>query len=188
MMGRKSAPKWGKLIDAADGLVYLQGFHETTLAEVAERSGVPLGNVYYYFKTKEELALAVIARRAAMYRNLAADWGRIHGHRNRIVAFVEYVEGQGEVLSQSGCPIGSLCQELQKAGGPLAERAAGLFSDMLKWLEKEFAGLGCGADSAGHAEHLVAALQGAALLSASFGDSGYIRREVARTKDWLAKL
>ena len=45
-----------RLIEAADKLVQLQGFSQTTLADIAKKADVPLGNVYYYFKTKEEIA------------------------------------------------------------------------------------------------------------------------------------
>jgi len=37
---------------------------ETSLADIAEAARVPVGSVYYYFsKTKEELAEAVVERR-----------------------------------------------------------------------------------------------------------------------------
>ncbi len=55
-----SADKRAELVAAATGLLHEQGFHRTTLADVAERASVPLGNVYYYFRTKEALAEAVI--------------------------------------------------------------------------------------------------------------------------------
>ena len=41
-------------------LLHEQGVQRTTLAEVAEHADVPAGNVYYYFKTKDELVAAVI--------------------------------------------------------------------------------------------------------------------------------
>ena len=41
-----------RLIEAADKLIYEQTFHTTTLADIAKLADVPLGNVYYYFKTK----------------------------------------------------------------------------------------------------------------------------------------
>ena len=43
-----------RLVQAADKLIYEQTFHTTTLANIAKLAEVPLGNVYYYFKTKED--------------------------------------------------------------------------------------------------------------------------------------
>jgi TetR/AcrR family transcriptional regulator, transcriptional repressor for nem operon len=56
-----AAEKRTELVRAATRLLHEQGFQRTTLADVAERASVPLGNVYYSFKTKEALAEAVIA-------------------------------------------------------------------------------------------------------------------------------
>jgi AcrR family transcriptional regulator len=42
-------------VESAKSLFYEQGVFPTTLAEVAERAEVPLGNVYCYFKTKEQI-------------------------------------------------------------------------------------------------------------------------------------
>jgi AcrR family transcriptional regulator len=40
------------LVLAAAELFWMRGFEASSLADIAEASGVPLGNVYYYFKTK----------------------------------------------------------------------------------------------------------------------------------------
>src|SRR5579883_46467 len=45
--------KRAELVRAAKQLLHAQGFQRTTLADVARVAKVPLGNVYYYFKTKE---------------------------------------------------------------------------------------------------------------------------------------
>ena len=49
-----------RLVRAASELVHHQGVEKTTLAEIAEAADVPLGNVYYYFKTKDALLDAVV--------------------------------------------------------------------------------------------------------------------------------
>ncbi len=188
-MSKNSLNKRDMLVSSADSLVYLQGFNETTLADVAAHAGIPLGNLYYYFKTKEELGAAVIAHRKRYYSDLAAEWDRQADPKARIVAFIEYVESRRERLSRGGCPIGSLCQELHKdGGGSLAARAADIFTDQLKWLERQFEILGCGESSADHALHLVSALQGAALLTNTYSDPGLVQREASRLKKWIAAL
>ena len=93
-----------------------------------------------------------------------------------------------EILAQSGCPIGSLCQELHKDSGPLADGAAGLFSMLLTWLEVQFRLLGVGKESADHALHLVSALQGASLLTNTFNDPTLMLRETTRLTKWVKAL
>src|SRR5579862_2461489 len=73
-----SADKRAELVAAATLLLHEQGFHRTTLAEVAARAEVPLGNIYYYFKTKEALAEAVICAHEGALRARFASWTRAH--------------------------------------------------------------------------------------------------------------
>jgi AcrR family transcriptional regulator len=51
--------KRDRLLAAACQLFYQQGAERTTLAEIARQAEVPLGNVYYYFKTKGDIIAAV---------------------------------------------------------------------------------------------------------------------------------
>ena len=45
---------------AATEIFARKGFDGTRIAEIAERSGLPKANVYYYFTSKEEIYTAVL--------------------------------------------------------------------------------------------------------------------------------
>src|SRR6516165_3905370 len=47
--------KRDRLIAAAVLLLHRHGVERTTLADIAKAADVPVGNVYYYFKTKDEV-------------------------------------------------------------------------------------------------------------------------------------
>lgn len=187
-MKNSEADKRTRLIEAANKLVHRQGFGQTTLADIAQESAVPLGNVYYYFKTKDEIGHALIEHRTDCTRGQFSEWDKLPEPRTRILAAIKAVAGNREILAQSGCPIGSLCQELHKEGGPLADKAAGMFSVLLGWLEAQFRLLGMGKASSGHALHLVSALQGASLLTNAFNDPTLMLRETARLTKWVSAL
>jgi len=174
-----------RLLEAANELVHRQGFNQTTLADIARVADVPLGNMYYYFKTKEDIGQALISHRADFYRALMASWNELPDPRQRLHAFIQMIVDSREALTQSGCPIGSLCQELHKEGGPLADKAAGMFTAVLAWLEEQFRLSGKGKDASDHALHVVSVLQGATLLSHTFKSPDPILRESARLKKWI---
>jgi TetR/AcrR family transcriptional regulator, transcriptional repressor for nem operon len=180
--------KRARLLEAANKLVHAQGFNQTTLADIASAAEVPLGNVYYYFKTKEDIGHALIEHRADFYRGLIDAWNKIPDPKKRLLALIEEVEGQREALAASGCPIGSLCQELHKDGGLLAEKAAGLMSAILGWSERQFRDLGQGAESADLALHMLTVLQGASLLTHTFNQPVLLLRETTRLKHWLEAI
>jgi TetR/AcrR family transcriptional repressor of nem operon len=59
-MTRKPIDKRASLVNVAKSLIYKQGFNITTLADIANEADVPLGNVYYYFKAKKDIGMAVL--------------------------------------------------------------------------------------------------------------------------------
>ena len=184
----REANKRFRLLEAANKLVHAQGFNQTTLADIAKQAEVPLGNVYYYFKTKEDIGHALIEHRANFYRGLIAAWNQLPDPKRRIHALIGEVEGQREALASSGCPIGSLCQELHKDGGVLAEKAASLMAAILGWTEQQFHELGKGTESADLALHIVSVLQGASLLTHTFNQPDLVLRETAWLKKWVDSL
>lgn len=187
-MRNPDIPKRMRLLTAANKLVHTQGFNQTTLADIAKEAEVPLGNVYYYYKTKEDIGQALIEHRAIFYGALLANWEKSPDPKKSILALIKEVESQREMLACSGCPIGSLCQELHKDGGPLADKAASLLAVILTWLEQQFRLLGKGAESADLALQLLSALQGASLLTHTFHQPDLIVRETTRLKAWMEAL
>mgnify|MGYP001615625265 CR=1 FL=1 len=187
-MEAKGSEKRARLIEAANRMIHRQGFNRTTLADIARESEVPLGNVYYYFKTKEDIGRALIEHRANFYSDLIAAWDEFPDPKKRLHALIGEVENQREALASSGCPIGSLCQELHKDGGALAEKAASRMAAVLAWTERQFRELGKGTESADLALHLVTVLQGASLLTHTFNQPDLVLRETARLKKWLDAL
>ena len=180
--------KRSRLIEAAVKLVHRQGFNKTTLADIALESEVPLGNVYYYFKTKDDIGRALIEHRTDRSRDRLSEWDKLLEPRKRILAAINAVADNREMLAQSGCPVGSLCQELHKEGGALADNAGNTFSVILGWLEEQFRLLGMGKESSDHALHLLSAMQGASLLTNAFNDPTLMLREATRLKQWVNGL
>src|SRR4051794_31670246 len=49
-----------RILNAARELFWLKGYPETSVAEILEKAEANSGSFYYYFKSKEELLLAVL--------------------------------------------------------------------------------------------------------------------------------
>jgi len=187
-MPAKTPDKRRRLVNAATKLFYQQGFSRTTLAHIATVADVPLGNVYYYFKSKEALGLALVEQRLADDRARRARWDRLPDPKDRLVAFVQMTLDNRRRLARSGCPIGSLCTELHKEDGPLPAQASRPFAEWLSWLEQQFRALGHGGEAPGNAAHMLAVLQGATVLTHSFGTPKYIENEARQLMDWIGGL
>jgi len=188
MAAQVPVDKRTRIVDTAARLVHEQGFARTSLADIARESRVPLGNLYYYFKTKDAIGEALVEQKAAEHVAIRAAWDAEYEPRERIVAFVQATLESRDVVAQSGCPVGALCAELHKDPGPLAERATTVFDGFLKWLEAQFRLLGRGAESRDLAFHLLSALQGASLLANTFHDTRQLTRECNRLREWVRSL
>lgn len=183
-MPRKT-DKRERLVQAAKILIHQQGFNLTTLADIAQEADVPLGNVYYYFKTKEAIGEAVIGKRAAEYADMLARLDEIPEPGSRIRAFVDSSVEELELIARYGCPLGGLCQELGKQGGSLADQAAKLLHDILEWSEKQFRALGFADKAAEYALNLVSSIQGMHLLTHTFKDPKLAKRQTETLLAWL---
>ena len=186
-MPRKT-DKRKRLIEAALVLIHQQGFNLTTLADIAEEAGVPLGNVYYYFKTKEAIGEAVIEKRSFEYAEILARLAEQVDPASRLRSFIELGAEELEMIARYGCPIGGLCQELGKQGGSLADQAAKLLYDMLQWVEAQFNALGFGEKSQKYALNLVAGIQGMRLLTHTFKDPKLANRQTSTLLEWLDEI
>jgi AcrR family transcriptional regulator len=71
-----------------------KGFDGTRIAEIAEKSGLPKANVYYYFSSKEEIYTAIIAHLIASWddalKHISSDSEPADAFRNYIRAKLEY--------------------------------------------------------------------------------------------------
>ncbi len=174
-----------RLIEAAAKLFHQQGFNLTTLADIAEAAGVPLGNVYYYFKTKEAILVAVIEKWSKEWTERLTAWTQVSDPLARLETLIHSGMEDLETTARYGCPIGGLCQELGKQGGFLADLAAKLLNDILSWTEEQFKLLGKADTAAGNALNLISSLQGMYLLTHTFKDPKLANRQARSLLTWV---
>ena len=181
----RTSDKRERLLKAARTLIHQQGFNQTTLAEIAAESGVPLGNVYYYFKTKDDIASAVIGERRDEFLRLYQEINSQHGEpRQRLRAFLDRAASWSEMMAEYGCPVGSLCQELNNDRSSLSTLADRILRDNLEWVTEQFRHMGReDADQMGI--QFVALMQGTSLLANSLHDASIVIPQVERAKAWL---
>ena len=187
-MAKAQTDKRSRLTETAAKLAYRRGFRETSLADIAEAARVPLGNIYYYFKTKEELGEAIVARRLAEFRALRERLEQVGSPKGRLLAFVDGIHNNREQLARGGCPLGGLCSELHKEGGALAKKSAALFTEPMDWLDEQFRAAGHEEDARELSVHLFCAFQGMAAVAHAANDPDLVVMEVKRLKDWIGAL
>jgi AcrR family transcriptional regulator len=174
------------IVNHAQQLFYEHGYEGTSFADIVEATGVSRGNIYHYFKSKDDILDAVIAQHLEAYRILLAKWD--HEHKDakaKLLAFVTMITGRKGELIEYGCPIGSLNTELAKDRRDLQQAASKLFDLFRDWLAICFQELGMGDESAHLALHLLGRAQGIAVISHVYRDAKLLRRETSHLTEWI---
>ena len=181
--------KRDRLIKAAKIMFYQQGVTGTTLADIAQQAQVPLGNIYYHFRTKEALVEAVIQAHLQELQSLFAQLDRHPDPRQRLLGLVAAERESKHMLARYGCPYGSLSQELNKEDGQPATIAALLFQAYLDWAATQFRLLGKNAEEAkDFALDLISSLQGTFILANSFRSPELLELKLQRMETWIRSI
>jgi len=191
----KGAATRDQILDAAGRLIHLRGYHCTSLDDVLRESGVGKGNFYYYFKSKEDLGHAIIDRivQGFVQRTLEPAFAdpdgdpvaQLHGFLDDVL------DSQRERNCVGGCPMGNLASELSDVHEGFRQRLAEIF---FQWRVRLAGALTRGRssgrlrgdfDPAVAAQFLVAALEGAILMSKVTRDIGVMESCVEELKRHL---
>ncbi|MGW6376561.1 TetR/AcrR family transcriptional regulator [Rhodococcus sp. NPDC055112] len=176
-----------RLAEAAAQVFHEQGVEKTTLTDIARAADVPVGNVYYYFKTKDELVGAAIGAHAQRLEALIAALDAHPTPQERLKALVRGWTEQREVAARYGCPFGTLSSELDKRTDGLDRDAAEVMRHLVDWAEQQFRSMGRH-DSRELAIALIAAYQGISLLTNTFRDPELMAAEGLRLERWIDSL
>lgn len=116
-----------RLVETARQLFLVKGYEATGIAEILREAGVNSGSLYYFFKTKEDLLLAVLDWYTANLHPQVVDpvFARVSDPIERIFGILE---GYHEMLTMTdcrmGCPIGNLALEMSEKSEAVREKIA----------------------------------------------------------------
>jgi AcrR family transcriptional regulator len=188
-ISRKGEKTRAEIVACAKDLFYRRGYAGTSFSDIVEAAGVYRGNIYHYFKTKDEILEAVLTQRIQEFRALQEEWERqCPDPSDRLMRFVEMIAQSENELVRFGCPIGTLNTELGKARHDLQCSAKAMFDLFRDWLAKQFVALGRAAEAQRLALHLLGRAQGISVIAHVYQDTALLQREVATLRAWVAGL
>jgi TetR/AcrR family transcriptional repressor of nem operon len=183
-----------RLLAAAKALVLANGYAGTTVDSICEKAGLTKGSFYHFFKSKEELGLAVL------------EWsmrkgGEILGNGphlsvadpvERAFAFLKHVEHSSEELWANGCLLGTFSLELAGTNDKMQQAVARMFSEVVDLFAARFepvvgegSGLPSGMDLA---NQYLALLEGSIILAKAHRDPSRIASALRAFRENLSLL
>ncbi len=182
-----------RLVAAARALTYVHGIAGTSLADIAKAADVPVGNVYYYFKTKDDIIAAVVHTYEDQLRSTLTELERRHrSPKARLKALIGVLaeraaEAVADFGAQYGCPYGTLSSELAKQADELDPLPATLMQIQLDWAEQQFRAVGR-RDAHDLAVELMGGYQGSAILTATLRQPEIMASQARRQQRWIDTL
>lgn len=180
-MGRTSDGR-ERLLEAASNLLRERSYSSIGVAEICAAAGVQKGSFYYYFASKQALALAVIDEHWVLQR---AEWSRVFESSAPLESQLrELFELTTEIQvasasgtgSVSGCLFGNLALEMSGQDDQIRERIQEIFEEQISLVAAAInRAVGGGeippvADESGVAKSIVAQLEGLVLFAKLFNE------------------
>ena len=200
-MSRSGEATRERILDATEALVFEHGFAAASIDKVLERTELTKGAFFYHFKSKAELGRALLERYALRDTQLLEDT-MARAERlsddplQQVLIFVGLLREPLERLEQPlpGCLFASYSYQPMAFDADIAELAA---RAMLTWrhrLEAKFARAveehpprGT-VDPGSLADHLLAIIEGAYVVSKVLADAGLLARQLAHYRRYVEAL
>jgi AcrR family transcriptional regulator len=169
---KRGEAKREALVQAAAELFWTRGYEAASLADIAAASGVPLGNVYYYFKTKADLAQAVadlfVHQTETLIEEVSAESPE---PRQRLKLLVARLQSSQQSRVRHGCPIFSATRDFRPTMAEQSARAAESFSLLTGFVATELGRAGLRpAIALSRARAVIADWQGSIALAHALGE------------------
>ncbi len=179
-----------RIVTATGELFRSQGFNGTSLKQVTEGAGAPIGSIYHFFPGgKDELGAAVIRESGAVYQALfemiadeSADVVEAIGN-----FFDEAAAAMEELDFIDLCPIGNVAREIASTHDGLRLATVDVFDSWTDAMVERMRAAGVSdADAPALAGTLIAAIEGGFMLARARRSADDLRTTGAHMQALLA--
>jgi len=174
-----ASTKRNEIVAAALQLYRSYGVGGTTLKNVSDASEVPLGNLYYYFKTRSQLVLAVLDECEHELQTLLKRLS-VLSPVAWLDAYFEWLLADPAAAARFGCPFGALALELRALSDPAAQRASEIVETYFRAVCVQTVALGL---PPAFADDLFTAVQGSYAVARVRGDAAFFQASIQRLRD-----
>ena len=160
-----------EILDVAEALIRRSGFNAFSTRDVADAVGIKAASVHYHFPTKADLGVAVTERYTDRFLEALGDADRFEDARPALALYVDSFR-RALVRDRKLCLCAVLGAEIAGLPKEVGAHTRVFFERNIEWLTRALVA-SSGLNSArakADATHIVAALEGALLVSMSLGD------------------
>jgi AcrR family transcriptional regulator len=186
-MSKKGDQRREAIVAAAARMFWAQGFAATSIADIASEAGVPQGNMFYYYRTKADLALAVADVFVEETQSLITEAEEAAVEPRQRIRFLLGRLGQSNRSRvENGCPISAAVRDFRRAAPEASTRAGQSFELIVSFIARELQKTGPRPSIAlARARSMVVEWQGGIALAHAFGDMTVLAESLRRAEQSL---
>jgi AcrR family transcriptional regulator len=184
-----------RLIESARYLFWERGFAGTSMSDLLTHAGVNSGSFYHFFESKEALLREVLHGYLHALRPMVVDpaFAKAEEPVDRIFAILEGYRGRIlQTECKYGCPLGRLALEIDPENRPahklIAENFRGWIQAVRECIDQMQDRLPAHTDPEALATYVLAVMEGAVMLSRSYGSVEPFDRTVSQLRDHFRLL
>lgn len=181
-------------------LIYENGFAGTSIDLILDRTGITKGAFFYHFKTKAELALALMKDFAlADLKELEKALDKTQGYesdpKERLLRFIQcFIDSFSGLTEPPGCLYASVSNEQNQYGEEIKEIVS---ETILKWraafeemIDEVLAGYRSAfpVNKASLADHFTVVVEGAFIVSKALNDPAVTAGQLVHLKQYFELL
>ena len=178
-----------RLVNAAAELFWRSGYDGSSLADIAAEADVPIGNVYYYFRSKAALADAVARLMESETRAALSQINAAHpGPQQRLAALLSLFTSSNAARTERGCPIARASRDFRNDAPLAAERAGRILGRIGDWLSEQLQARLPREEASARARQWLMTWQGAITLAHAGNDQSVLDEAMADLNRQIAAL
>jgi len=182
-----------KLMNSAFESFLVKGYTATRVDEVCKNAGVSKGSFFHYFKSKEELAIAVLEDyyTKATAKFAGGDYIKEIDPIERAYRFVDFADAAAMEFWGKGCLFGNFVTDLKVAGTEIEKRVENVFRTLVKSFSlvmEPIANLdktGEGPSAVELSEQFLMAVEGAIVLGRAYDEPEKVRQGIKAFRNYL---
>lgn len=130
-----------QILDVAERMTQTRGFNGFSYIDLSKEIGIKTSSIHYYFKSKDDLGIALIRRAEDDIQKAMNDFdNNIKAPKERLLAFAAIFKGLAEDESRF-CLCGMMSAELAGLAPEARINLNRYFQKVRAWLNKQFAHL-----------------------------------------------
>lgn len=130
--------KRSEILEVTYNLLLERGYEDTGIQDIIDKINATKGCLYYHFKSKRDIAVAVIQE--IIKPAYVQVWGDVYKAEDPIIGLCSVIDNiyaqKGKELADTGCLVGNLVLELSAKDKVLAENVSEIMALWQSFIEK----------------------------------------------------